>query len=187
MQKPIRQGQGKPRVSIVAAIGRNREIGHGNELLWQIPDDLKRFKALTLGHPVILGRKTFESIVASLGKPLPGRTNIAITRNPAFLSRFNLDEGIKHVVIVTSLEDALAKAKEIDHEEIFIGGGAQIYEQALPFADRLYLTLIDANPPAGGADIFFPPYEHIFTKKVSEERREWEGLKYTWVNLEKEL
>lgn len=75
-------------VSAVAAIGRNRELGKGNELLWRIPDDLKRFKQLTLGHPVVMGRKTFESIVAVLGKPLPGRTNIVVTRSPAKMTGF---------------------------------------------------------------------------------------------------
>ena len=86
----------KPRVSIVVAIGKNRELGKGGKLLWYIPEDLKRFKALTLGHPVILGRKTFESIVASLGKPLPGRTNIVITRDA--------DYSYPEVVFVHSLE-----------------------------------------------------------------------------------
>ena len=150
----------KPRVSMVAAIGRNRELGRGNELLWHIPEDLKRVKALTLGHPVIMGRKTFESI----GKPLPGRTNLVVSRSSL------------------SLEDALAQAKKLDKEEIFIIGGAQIYEQALPYADRLCLTLID---DAKEADAFFPEYGQLFTKKVSEEPREHEGLQYRWVTLEK--
>ena len=150
----------QPRVSMIAAVGRNRELGLGNGLLWHIPEDLKRFKALTLGHPVIMGRKTFESI----GKPLPGRTNLVVSRSSL------------------SLEDALAQAKKLDKEEIFIIGGAQIYEQALPYADRLCLTLID---DAKEADAFFPEYEKLFTKKVSEEPREYEGLQYRWVTLEK--
>ena len=165
----------KPRVSIVAAIGRNRELGYHNKLLWHIPDDLKRFKAITLGHPVILGRKTFESIVAMLGKPLPGRTNIMVTRDISW------DYG--GVVVVHSLDDALAKARELDKEEIFIGGGADLWRQALPHTDRLYLTLIDAEAP--DADTFFPEYEHMFTKKVFDEAHEWGGLKYRWVDLEK--
>jgi dihydrofolate reductase len=156
-------------ISIVAAIGRNREIGHGNELLWHIPDDLKRFKSLTSGHPVIMGRKTFESI----GKPLPNRTNIVITRDKNWRH-----EGAK---VAHSLEDAIATASLID-PEIFIIGGAQIYEQALPHADRLYLTLIDDSKEG---DAFLPPYEHLFTKKVFEEKREWNGLAYTWVDLER--
>jgi len=150
----------QPRVSMIAAVGRNRELGLGNGLLWHIPEDLKRFKALTLGHPVIMGRKTFESI----GKPLPGRTNLVVSRS------------------ALSLEDALAQAKKLDKEEVFIIGGVQIYEQALPYADRLYLTLIEDTKEA---DAFFPEYEKLFTKKVSEEPREYEGLQYRWVTLEK--
>lgn len=156
-------------ISIVAAIGRNREIGHGNELLWRIPDDLKRFKTLTSGHPVIMGRKTFESI----GKPLPGRTNIVITRDSSWQA-----EGVK---IAHSLEEAIGIASVID-PEIFIMGGAQIYEAALPHTDKLYLTLIDDTKDG---DTFFPPYEHLFTKKVFEEKREWNGLKYMWINLKR--
>jgi dihydrofolate reductase len=164
----------KPRIAIVVAIGKNRELGLGGKLLWHIPDDLKRFKALTLGHPVIMGRKTFESIVAQLGKPLPGRTNIVVTRDA--------DWNYEGVVVAHSLEEALAKAKELDKEEIHIGGGADIYKQALPFVDKLYLTLIDDEKEA---DTFFPPYEHLFTKKLSEEVRELDGLRYRWVDLEK--
>src|SRR3989344_3007335 len=149
-----------PRVSIIAAIGKNRELGRDNDLLWRIPDDLKRFKSLTLGHPVIMGRKTFESI----GKPLPGRTNLVVSRSSL------------------SFENALAQAKKLDDKEVFIVGGAQIYEQALPYADRLYLTLIDDTKDG---DAFFTEYEHLFTKKLSEEIREHNGLKYSWVELEK--
>ncbi len=164
----------KPRVSIVAAIGRNREIGHGNELLWHIPEDLKRFKALTLGHPIILGRKTFDSIVGMLGKPLPGRTNIVITRDPQWHY-----EGVERA---SSLEEALKRAAEIDTEEVFIGGGAQIWAQSLPFVDRLYLTLIEDSKEG---DSFFPPYEELFQRNIAEETREHNGLTYHWINLEK--
>lgn len=133
-----------------------------------------------MGHPVIMGRKTFESILHSLGKPLPGRTNIIVTRDPTCISRLNLDtEG---VVAAHSLEEAVEKAREIDQEEIFIIGGAQIYEQALPIIDRLYLTLIDDEKPG---DAYFPAYEHLFTKKLAEEAGEHNGLKYKWVDLER--
>jgi len=166
------------KISIVVALGRdgknNHVIGHGNDLLWHIPDDLKRFKRLTLGHPIIMGRKTFESILASLGKPLPGRTNIVVTRDLAWAH-----DG---VLVAHSLEEAFEKARSLDQEEIHIGGGAQIYEQALPFVDKLYLTLIDDEREG---DTFFPPYEHLFTKKVFEEEHVWNGLKYRWVDLEK--
>jgi len=95
-------------IAIVAAIGRNRELGKGNQLLWHIPDDLKRFKALTTGHPVIMGRKTFESIVAMLGKPLPGRKNIVVTRNAAF--------SYPDVLTADSIENAIEVAKRSDLE-----------------------------------------------------------------------
>ena len=164
----------KPIVAAVVAIGRNRELGKNDKLLWHIPDDLKRFKALTLGHPVIMGRKTFESIVEYVGGPLPERTNIVVTRDSAW--------SYEGVIVARSLEEALEKAKKLDSEEVHIGGGAQIYEQALPYIDRLYLTLIDAD---GDADIFFPPYEKEFTKKTFEEEHEWKGIKYTFVDLER--
>ncbi len=164
----------KPHISIVVAIGKNRELGLGGKLLWHIPEDMKRFKALTLGHPVVMGRKTFESIIAILGKPLPGRTNIVVTRDANW--------SYEGVLVFHSLEEALAKAKELDQEEIHIGGGADLYAQAFPFVDRLYLTLIDGEKEA---DTFFPAYEKEFTKKISEESHEYEGLKYTWVTLER--
>ena len=162
-------------ISIIAAIGRNRTLGKNNELLWRIPDDLKRFKELTLGHPVIMGRKTFESILASLGKPLPGRTNIVVTRDASWRK-----EG---VITASSIEDAIEKAKSAPGgEEIFIGGGGQIYAEALPSAQKLYLTVIEDEK---NGDTFFPPYESAFTKMVFEEARESDGLRYRWVDLER--
>lgn len=167
-----------PRVSIVVAMGagrlHNHVIGADNKLLWHIPDDLRRFKELTLGHPVIMGRKTFESIVSSLGKALPGRTNIVVTGDP--------DWKFDGTIVAHSLEEALAGAKKIDGEEIFIGGGSQIYAQALPLVDRLYLTLIEDDK---GGDTFFPPYEEDFTKVISDESHEWNGIQYKWITLER--
>jgi dihydrofolate reductase len=162
----------QPQVAIVAAIGaHDRALGKGNALLWRIPDDLKRLKALTTGHPIIMGRKTFESI----GRPLPDRTNIVITRDQNYRA-----EGC---VVAHSLEQALELARRIDNTEIFILGGAQIYAQALPYTDKLYLTLIDDKKKA---DAFFPPYETEFTKETTREERATEdGLRYTWVNLER--
>ena len=165
----------KPRISIVVAVtSKNAAIGNGGKLLHHISDDLKRFKAITKGHPVIMGRKTFESIFVMLGKPLPNRTNIVVTRDTAW--------HYPEVTAAHSLEDALEKARVIN-SDVYIIGGAQIYEQALPYADTLHLTLIDAKKDA---DIFFPPYEQMFTKKIFEEKRELDGLSYTWVDLEKE-
>lgn len=167
------------RVSIVVALGggrlHNRVIGKDNKLLWHIPDDLKRFKAITSGHPVIMGRKTFESIVAVIGKPLPGRTNIVITRDPSWQY-----EGAQ---VAHSLDEAFElAAKAPGADEIFIGGGGELYAQALPRVDRLYLTLIDDEQDG---DSFFPPYENAFTRVVSDETREWNGLRYRWVDLER--
>lgn len=166
---------GKPIIAAVVAIGRNRELGKGNRLLWKIPDDVQRFRDLTRGHPLILGRKTFESILSYRGAPLPDRTNIVITR----------DQNWKYegVIVVHSLDEALEKAKSAPgSEEIHIGGGAEIYKEALPKIDKLYLTLIDAE---GDADTFFPPYASQFTKKVFEEEHEWNGIKYRYVDLER--
>jgi dihydrofolate reductase len=126
-------------ISLVAALARNRAIGIGNRLPWRLPEDLQRFKRLTMGAPVIMGRRTRESI----GRPLPGRRNIVVTR--AHAARW---EGC---VVAHSLDEALAAAT--DAPEAFVIGGAELYAQALERADRLYLTLIDAEYPG---DAWFP-------------------------------
>ena len=165
-----------PRIAIVVAISRkNRAIGKGGKLLWHIPEDMRRFKALTMGHPVIMGRKTFESIVSHRGGPLPGRANIVVTRNP--------DYTYEGATIVSSLEEGLALARTLDAEEIHIGGGAELYAQALPFVDRLYLTLIDDEKDA---DSFFPEYEREFTAVISSETHKTASeLSYEWRTLER--
>ncbi len=161
------------KVSIIAAIGKyDNALGKNGNLVWRFSADLKRFKNLTMGHPIVMGRKTFESI----GKALPGRTNIVITRNPQYHA-----EG---VLIAPSLNEAIEQAKETDNQEIFIIGGGEIFNQALPLTDKLYLTLIDDH--AEGADIFFPPYKEEFTKKTFEEEGEEQGIRYTWVDLERD-
>lgn len=162
----------KPPIVIVAAMGKDRALGKDDKLLWHIPDDLKRFRALTKGHPIIMGRKTFESIIGYLGKPLPERENIVLTRDASW--------SYPGVTIAHSLEEALAVARALNPVEIHIGGGAALYEQVLPQVDRLHLTIIDDEKEA---DSFFPPYEQEFTKILSEESREYEGLKYRWVDL----
>ena len=164
---------GKAKVCITVALSvHDRGIGKGGKLLWHIPDDLRRFKQLTLGHPVIMGRKTFDSIVALIGHPLPGRTNIVVTRQ---------DICIDGALTYHSLEEALEAARAIEADEVHIGGGAEIYAEALPYTDRLYLTLIEEQKPA---DTFFPDYAD-FTKIISTERREYDGLRYTWLTLER--
>jgi dihydrofolate reductase len=121
----------KPRVSLIVAMARNRVIGINNTLPWHLPADLKHFKALTMGHHIVMGRKTYESI----GKPLPGRTSVVVTRNA--------DYAQPGVIVVNSLEAAIAACG--DDAEIFVIGGAELYRQAIVLADRIYLTEIDAD------------------------------------------
>ena len=139
-------------ITIIAAIGKNGELGKDNDLIWHLPNDLKRFKKITLGHHVIMGRKTFES----LGKPLLNRTTIIITRN----SNYKVD----NCIIVNSLEAAL-KAAAADPFP-YILGGAEIYHQALKIADSLDLTLVDSYFEA---DAFFPQIDASLWKETSRE------------------
>nr|AIA17474.1 Dihydrofolate reductase [uncultured bacterium] len=174
--------QAEHKIVAVVAIGKNRELGLGDKLLWHIPDDLKRFRMLTRGHPIIMGRKTFESILSYRGKPLPDRTNIVITRDQNY-DKTLTERGFKGVLVAGNVEEAIWLAKrQPGADEIHIGGGAQIYEQALPHIDKLCLTLIEDSKPA---DTFFPDYTPFFKKKVFEESHEHDGLKYTWVDLER--
>lgn len=141
-------------VSIIVAMGRNRAIGYKNTLPWRLSADLQRFKQLTMGHHVIMGRKTYESI----GRPLPGRTFIIVTRQPTFQA-----EGC---FVVHSLDEALALARMRGEQEAFVIGGAEIYTQALPLADHLYLTLVEAEPKA---DAFFPDFDEAQWEKAEEQ------------------
>lgn len=159
----------KARVSIIAAVGQNRELGKKNGLIWRIPADLKRVKELTMGHPLIMGWNTYMSI----GHPLPGRTNIVIS--------WNTDE-IPGCTVCASLDEALTIAHGIDVEEIFIFGGASVYTEALPFVDRLYLTRIEATD--ADADAFFPDYS-AFKKVVPEENYLDHLPPYSWITLER--
>ncbi len=140
-------------ITIVVAMGKNREIGANNQLLWHLPKDLKHFKELTTGHPVIMGRRTYESI----GKPLPNRTNIVISRKNDWF-----EEGI---LIVGSIKEAIKFAKKIDENAYIIGGG-NIYEQTLDLADKLEVTLVDA---VLDADTFFPKINEKVWQKTNEE------------------
>lgn len=163
------------KISMIAAIASgNRALGKNNRLIYHIPEDLKRFKDLTTGHPIIMGRKTFESI----GMPLSNRRNIVITRDEEFMA-----DG---VVVVHSLEEALGLVQNED--EIFIIGGGQIYQEAIKLADKLYLTIVEGNPEVDpdliGADTFFPDYSE-FKKIVFEESHQSNGLKYKFLDLEK--
>jgi dihydrofolate reductase len=158
-------------VTIIAALGRNRVIGKDNRMPWHISDDLKRFKALTLGHPVVMGRKTFQSI----GKPLSGRDNIVITRSHAFAA-----PGCR---VVHSLAEALTAAQGA--AEVFVIGGAEIYAPALPLADRLQLTEVDA---AIDGDAYFPQFDRSAWQEIARESRSTEGpngLSYDFVTYER--
>lgn len=137
---------------MIAALAKNRVIGRANRLPWHLPADLKRFKAVTLGHPVIMGRKTHESI----GKPLPGRANIVVSRNPAYAA--------SGCTVAASLADAVAHCAS--DGEIFVIGGGELYRQALALADRLYLTEIDAE---FDGDARFPEYNPGLWHEASRE------------------
>jgi dihydrofolate reductase len=147
---------GRMKISLIAAMGKNRELGFNNKLPWSLPDDLKHFRALTKGHPVIMGRKTHEAI----GRVLPDRKNIIVTRNK--------DYKADGCIVVGSMDEAVARAREgaKEDEEIFVIGGAEVYALGLPFADKMYLTSVDATMQA---DAYFPKFNEKEWKVVSEE------------------
>lgn len=162
-------------ISIISAISRkDRGIGKSNQLLWNLPEDMKHFKEITNGHPVIMGLNTWKSLPDNF-RPLPGRMNIVLVRGGGY--------DAPGATVVASLEEAFEVAKNAPGgEESFVIGGGQAYASALPFADRLYLTLVDGEKEA---DVFFPPYESEFTKIISDEPHESDGLKYRFVTLER--
>ncbi len=145
----------EPIVSIVVAVSENGVIGREGDMPWKLSTDLKRFKALTLGKPVVMGRKTF----ASIGRLLPGRPHVIVSRNPDFHP-----EGVE---VATSLEDAIARARSLAAaskvDEIFVIGGGEIYRQALAFADRLHVTHVTATIDG---DTFFPPVDETVFEPV---------------------
>lgn len=158
--------QPHPRISLIAALAQNRVIGVNNTLPWRLPEDLQRFKTLTMGHPIVMGRKTFESI----GRPLPGRTTVIISR-----SAYSTPADCR---VVHSIAEAVAVCK--DEPEIFFVGGAQLYEQLLPRAERLYLTEIQAE---FAGDAWFPPFDPADWMTFSREQRhdDTSGLSYDFV------
>lgn len=141
-----------PRVTLIAAVARNGVIGRNGAIPWRIPGDLARFKRITMGHPVIMGRRTWES----LGRPLPGRRNIVISRTPGFAPT--------GAEVFTGLAAALAACA--DASEVFVIGGTEAYREALPLADRLVLTEIDADVEG---DAHFPPFDRGAWREVSRE------------------
>lgn len=141
-----------PRITLIAAVARNGVIGRAGAIPWRIPGDLPRFKRITMGHPVIMGRRTWES----LGRPLPGRRNIVISRTPGFAP-----EGAE---VYESLGAALAACK--DAPEVFVIGGNEAYREALEVADRLLLTEIDADVEG---DAYFPPFDRSAWRETARE------------------
>lgn len=166
-----------PPLVIVAALADNRAIGRGNQLIWRLKTDLRRFREITMGRPLILGRKTFESI----GKPLPGRHSVVVTR----------DQGWRHegVSVAASLPDALALGRELAKrhgaDSVVIGGGADIYRQALPEAEAMRLTFVHAQPEG---DAFFPAFdrsEWIETARLPHPAGPDDEHPFTFVDLKR--
>ena len=158
-------------ISFVAAMGKNRVIGKNNSLPWAMPADMKRFKELTMGKPVIMGRKTFESI----GVPLPKRMNIILTRDH--------DYGAEGCIVVHSADEALNAAKSA--KEAMVIGGSQIYKEFLPRANRMYLTIIDAGIEG---DAYFPKYDAEEWEETAYEEHERDAenqYNYTFITLER--
>lgn len=162
-----------PRISAIAVISeKSRALGKDNKLLWKLPEDLKRLREITMGHPLIMGRKT----MSHMRKVLDGRTNIVISRNKDF--------AFPGAVVCSTIDEAIEKAKSSPggDEEIFIFGGAQIYELALPLTNRLYLTIVQDEPEA---DAFFPDYSEFKTVIEKSEVMEDNGIKYHYLTLER--
>ncbi|MEK7096587.1 MAG: dihydrofolate reductase [Patescibacteria group bacterium] len=160
----------KPTISIIVAIARDRAIGKNNQLLWNIPEDLQHFKKVTSGHPVIMGENTFKSI----GRPLPNRLNIVLTKDKEYKP--------KGCIMAYSISEAVKLAQAKDKEEIFFIGGGMIYKQAIPLADKLYLTMVEGEYEA---DVYFPEYEQYFDKIIKEEAHNNGKNKFKFIELTK--
>jgi dihydrofolate reductase len=156
------------KISLIAALTDDGVIGKDGKIPWQIPEDLKRFKQKTMGHGVIMGRKTFESIVAALGTPLPGRTNIVITRNPEYRPAGAL--------VFNGLRSALAWLRSRGESQVFIIGGGELYREAIGQADEMLLTCVHERHEG---DAFFPPFD---AAQWEETFREEHG-RFTFVEL----
>jgi dihydrofolate reductase len=146
------------KLSLIVAVADNNVIGIENKMPWHIPEDFKHFKEITMGKPCIMGRKTYESILEQLGKPLPGRKSIVVSRS-----------GFEHegAISATSFEEAIEKAKAETHDEVMVIGGSQIYALALPKADRIYLTRVHQEPEG---DAFFPEFGPDWIEKDFDAR-----------------
>ena len=156
-------------VSLIVAVAHNRVIGVNNTLPWHLPEDLKRFRALTTGHHIIMGRKTYES----LGRLLPGRTTVIVTRNANY--------HVEGALTASSLQAAIALCQQDD--EVFVIGGAELYKDALKLADKLYLTEIDLQVEG---DAFFPEFQKSEWKETSREAHtSAQGLAFSYITFER--
>jgi dihydrofolate reductase len=161
------------RISMVVALGHGNVIGKDNGLLWHLPDDLKHFKDVTAGHPVVMGRRTWDSLPEKV-RPLPGRTNIVVTRDANYQA--------PGAQLAHSWPEALELAKHAEgSDEICVIGGGELFKIALPDTDRLYLTLVDDPTPG---TVYFPDYAE-FTKVIAEEAHEENGYRYVWKTVER--
>ncbi len=165
------------KVSIIVAMDEKRGIGKNQDLLFKIPEDGKRVRETTNGHPLVMGRKTFES----LGRLLPNRTHVVVTRDPQSLKNLSYQP---HEIVSSVKEGVEVARKYPGSEEIFIFGGGQIYKESLEqgLVDRLYLTLVEGDY---GADTFFPDYSDLGFKVIKEESHGLDGYQYRFVDLEK--
>jgi dihydrofolate reductase len=157
--------------SLIVAMARNRVIGRGNAMPWHLPSELQRFRRITTGHHIVMGRRTFESI----GRLLPGRTSVIVTRNPAY--------AVDGAIVVHALSDALAACA--DDDEPFVIGGAQLFAEALPLARRIHLTTIDADIDG---DVLMPAFDRADFHASGHERVEagaGQSLPYDFVRLDR--
>jgi dihydrofolate reductase len=163
---------------MIVAVANRRVIGKGNELAWHIKDDLRRFRVMTEYKTIIVGRTTFEQLrkaYESIGKALPDRNQVVLTKD----RDYTID--LPKCYVCHSVEEALAKASEIEEEEVFVAGGATIFAQMLPLVDRLYLTKVDLDVDG---DAFFPDYSE-FSKVIGDEPHLEGEIKYRYLTLEK--
>ncbi len=158
-------------ISLIVAVAQNGVIGHNNQLIWHLPNDLKQFRKLTTGHVIIMGRRTFDSI----GKPLPNRTSIVISRDTTLK--------IEGCTVVNSLEAAIATARLVETQEAFIIGGAEIYRLAMPFVDKMYVTEVKADFE-GDTFLQIPTEGWNETSRVSHQADEKHGWAYDFVEWE---
>ncbi|OIO51753.1 diacylglycerol kinase [bacterium (Candidatus Gribaldobacteria) CG_4_10_14_0_2_um_filter_41_16] len=156
-------------ISIIAIVAKNRAIGFKNKLLYNIPEDMRHFQSITTGHVVIMGENTFHSLN---DRPLPDRVNIVLTLDNDFKA--------ENCLVAYSLDEAIKLAKAQNKGEFFFIGGGMIYQQALPLADKLYLTVVDDEPAQ--ADTFFPDYSE-FKKIISSQTISASGYKFSFVEL----